>query len=152
MRVRRRSIAISVLVLIFLTVLPLVLQMYIPQEYFRAILIMTGYDLVALLNKIGVLGVLISVFILLRGSVEKASKAGLGVSIAYKAFWLLVLFFVLGLGNIENLGVAVIGGSGGGASNVVMFDLRLIALLGTVIVALMIAHSVIEFREKKPSV
>ena len=113
MRLRRRSIALAVLVLIFLTVLPTVLQMYIPQEYFRAILTMTGYDLAALLNKIGVLGVAISAFIILRGSVEKASKAGLGVSIAYKAFWLVVLFFVLGLGNIENLGVAVLGGSAG---------------------------------------
>ena len=150
MRVRRRSIAVSVLVLIFLTVLPLVLQMYIPQEYFRAILTMTGYDLAALLNKIGVLGVAMSAFIILRGSVEKASKAGLGVSIAYKAFWLVVLFFVLGLGNIENLGVAVLGGSGGGASNVVMFDLRLIALLATVIVALMIAHSVMSFAKRNP--
>lgn len=149
MKMKKKSIAFAVLALIFLTVLPVALQMYIPREFFTAFSIMGGIDLAALLNKVAVIGVVLSIFIILRGAVEKYSETGLALSIAYKVFWLVIVLFALGLGKIENLGVAVLSGSGGGASNVVMFDLRLIALLATAVVALMIAHSVIEQRERK---
>lgn len=151
MRVKRKSIALAVLALVFLTALPLVLETYIPSEFFRAFSTMGGIDLAALLNKVAVIGVTMSAFIILRGSVEKVSRDGLALSIAYKVFWLMIVFFVLGLGNIENLGLAVLGGSGGTATNVVMFDLRLIAFLATVVVALMVTHSVIEYREDRSS-
>lgn len=149
MRLRARSIILAAIALILLTALPMALPMYVPQEFFRAFTMMAGIDLAALLIRIEILGVAMSAFILLNGTINKATMIGLGVSIAYKVFWMMVLLFVLGLGYIENLGVAVIGGNSGGASNIVMFDFRLIALLATVIVAMMIAHNIIEFRESK---
>jgi hypothetical protein len=48
--------------------------------------------------------------LILRGSVEKVSRGGLALSIAYKVFWLMIVPFALGLGKIENLGLAVLGG------------------------------------------
>jgi hypothetical protein len=152
MRLRARSIILAAIALILLTALPMALPMYVPQEFFRAFTMMAGIDLAALLIRIEILGVAVSAFILLNGSINKATMIGLGVSIANKVFWMMVLLFVLGLGYIENLGVAIIGGTSGGASNIVMFDFRLIALLATVIVAMMIAHNIIEFRESKPIV
>lgn len=90
-----------------------------------------------------------SAFIILRGSVQKVSRSGLALSIAYKVFWFTIVLFTLGLGNIGNLGLAVIGGSDGTATNVVMVDFRLIAFLAAVTVALMVSHSVIEYREAR---
>jgi hypothetical protein len=150
MRVKRKTMAVAVLAMTFLTALPLALEMIIPSEFFRAFSTMGGIDLAALLNKVAVIGMTMSAFIILRGSVEKVSRGGLVLSIAYKVFWLMIVLFALGLGNIENLGLAVLGGSGGTATNVVMFDFRLIAFLATVIVALMTAHSAIEYREGGP--
>lgn len=152
MKVRARSIIFAVLALVLLTVLPIILSIYVPQEFFKAISMMTGMDFASLLSKVEVLGVVVSALIILKGSFEKTTRVGLGVSIAYKVFWLMVLVYMLSLGNIENLGVAVLGGSSGVASNVVMLDFRLIVVLATVIVALMIVHTVIEYREKRLTV
>jgi len=151
MRVKRRSAAVAFLVLVFITALPLALEMYIPGEFFQAFSSMAGIDLAALMNEVAVIGVMMSAFIILRGSVEKFSRDGLVLSIAYKVFWLMIVIFALGLGSIENLGLAVLGSSTATASNVVMVDFRLIAFLATVIVALMVAHSIIEYREGRPS-
>jgi hypothetical protein len=109
---------------------------------------MSGFDLPGLLTKIEILGMTMSAMILMRSVFEKETAWGFGVSIVYKLYWLVVLFFILGLGSVENLGVAVIGGSTSNTSNIVMFDFRLISFLATIIVSLMIAHSFIEFREK----
>ena len=69
---------------------------------------MGGIDLAALMNKVAVIGVTMTAFIILRGSVEKLSRDWLVLSIAYKAFWLMIVIFALGLGSIENLGQAVL--------------------------------------------
>lgn len=150
MRVKRRSVAVAILALIFLTALPLALEMYIPGEFFRAFSTMAGIDLAALMNEVAVMGAMVSAFIILRGSVEKLSRDWLVLSIAYKVFWLMVVISALSLGSIGNLGQAVLGVSSGTATNVVMVDFRLIAFLATVIVALMAAHSFIEYREVRP--
>jgi hypothetical protein len=151
MKIRIKTMVVAALALIFLTALPLALETYVPSEFFRAFTVMGGVDLMALLNKVVIIGVAMAVLVILRGSTEKASRAGLGVSIAYKVFWFLVVLFILGLGNIENLGLAVLGGTSGGATNTVIFDFRLIAFLMAAIVALMIAHALIDYRESKTS-
>ena len=147
MRIKRKTVAVALLALVFLVALPLALEMYLPGEFFRAFSTMGGIDLAALMNKVAVIGVTMTAFIILRGSVEKLSRDWLVLSIAYKAFWLMIVIFALGLGSIENLGQAVLGGSSDAATNIVTVDFRLIALLAAVIVALMIAHSVIVYRE-----
>jgi len=151
MKVNRKSVAFALLALVFLVALPLALEMFIPREFLRAFSTMGGIDLAALMNEVAVMGVMMSAFIILRGSVEKLSRDWLVLSIAYKVFWLMILFFVLGIGSFENLGQAMLGGSSSTATNIVMVDFRLIAFLAMVIVALMVAHSVIEYREGRPT-
>jgi len=152
MRIKIRTVLLAFLTLTFLTVVPLALETYLPSEFFRAFASMGGLDLMPLLNKVATIGVTMAAFVVLRGSIGRASLAGLGVSIAYELFWFLIVLFVLGLGNLENLGLAVLGGTSGGATNIVTFDFRLIALLAAATVALMIAHTLIEYREGKASV
>jgi len=148
MKVKRKSIIIAVLILVFFTVLPLASPMFIPSEFFKAFSIMGGINLIALLNKVAVIGLAMSVLVLLKGSVKKASQASLALSIISKVFWLIIVLFALSLGKIENFGLAILGG-GNGAVNIVIFDLRLIALLAAVIVALKIVYSIFEFQESK---
>jgi len=147
MKIKTRTIIFAIFALLLLTILPIILTIYVPQEFFRGISMMIGTDLSSLLSEIEVYGVFVTIFIILNGMYEKTTRIGLGVSIAYKLFSLLGLIYGLSLGKIENLGVAVLGSSGGGASNVVMLDLRIFVVLATVITALMIIHTVIEYRE-----
>jgi len=148
MKVKRKSIVVAILTLILFTVLPLASPMFIPSEFFRAFYIMGGIDLAALMNKVAVIGFAMSVLVLLKGSVEKASHAGLALSIISKVFWFIIVLFALGIGKIENLGLAVLGG-GSGSLNMVIFDLRLIAFVAAIIVALKIVYSIFEFQESK---
>jgi len=147
MRIKRKTVAVALLALVFLVALPLALEMYLPGEFLRAFSTMGGIDLAALMNKVAVMGATMSAFIILRGSVEKFSRDWLALSIAYKVFWLMIVIFALGLGSIENLGQAVLGSNSDTATNIVTVDFRLFAFLAALIVALMVAHSVIEYRE-----
>jgi len=149
MKISRKSIVVAILILVFFTALPLASPRLIPSEFFKAFSMMGGIDIMALLNKVAVIGLAMSVLVLLKGSVEKASQAGLALSIISKLFWLVIVLFALGIGKIENFGLATLGG-GNGALNVVIFDLRLIALLATIIVALKVIHSILKFKETKP--
>ena len=79
---------------------------------------------------------------------KKSSKAGLILSIISKVFWFIIVLFILGLGKIENFGLAVLGGGSDSASNIVILDLRLIAFLAAIIVFLKIVNSILEFRER----
>jgi len=148
MKVKRKSIIVAVIILIFCTALPLASPMLIPSEFFKAFSMKGGIDIMALLNKVAVIGLAMSVLVLLKGSVEKDSQTGLALSIVSKAFWLMIVLFALGIGKIENFGLAILGG-GNGALNIVIFDLRLIALLATIIVALKIVYSILELQESK---
>ncbi|MGQ9782167.1 MAG: hypothetical protein ACUVQ8_08010 [Nitrososphaeria archaeon] len=147
MKVRVKPIIIATITLIFLTILPLASLKFIPQEFFKSASAIGGIDLTSLLNKISVIGFAMATLILLNGMVEKPSKAGLVLSIISKVFWLAVVLFILGLAKIENFGLAVLGGGSGSASNIVTLDLRLIAVLATIIAFLKIVNSKLEFRE-----
>ena len=149
MKANRKAIAKAVLILIILTVLPVVGRQWIPSELFRALSTQGGFDLVGLLNRVAVVGVVLSVLVLLRGHVDRSSSRYLALSAGWKVFWLVFVFFLLGVGYPETLGLAILGGKTGGNENVVVFDFRLFAFLATVIVVLMIARSIIQFQEAK---
>jgi len=148
MRVNVKSIIKALLILIFLTVLPLYGLQLMPGEFFK-LFTMQGFDIAGLVNKIALIGVVMAALVLLRGHVQKPSGTHLALATVWKVFLLYIVFFALGLGRPETLGLAVLGGEAGGASNLVIFDLRLFGALATVIVALMIIRSVIEFRQIK---
>ncbi len=152
MKINTKSIAKAVLVLIFLTVLPAMGRQMIPPEFFRTFSIQGGFDLMDLLNRIALIGVAMSVLVVLRGHVEKASAGYLALSAVWKVFWLFMIFFALGLGHPETLGLAALGGKSEAAENFVIFDFRLFAGLATAIVVLMIVRSVIIFQETKSKV
>jgi len=151
MKVRKRSIMFAVLILVIFTILPLYSQSVIPQEYLRAFL-SQGFNLVDLVSKIAFIGLVMSILILLKGFFEKTSVTYLALSIVSTVFWLLIVFFALGVGKMENLGLTVISSEAGGVSNAIIFDLRLFAYLATVITGLKIVHSILKFRQAKSKV
>jgi hypothetical protein len=147
MKVNLKAIAKAIVILVVFTVLPIYGQKLIPAEFQKAFTIQIGIDVVGLLNTVAVGGVAMAVLVLLRGHLQKVSAAYLVVSSVWKVFWLFVLFFILGAGHPETLGLLQLGGAGGPATNTVVFDFRFFALLATVVVALMIVRSVLQFQE-----
>lgn len=149
MKINVKSIVKGIAILVILTVLPIIGRQWIPTEFYRAISSQSGFDLTDLLNRIAVIGAILAVLIVLRGHVEKLTTRHLALSTAWKGFWLFMVFFVLGLGYPETLGLAVLEGKSEAAENIVTFDFRLFAVLASVIVVLMIARSVMQFQEAK---
>jgi len=152
MKINIKSIAKAVLILVFLTVLPVMGRQMIPSEFFRAFSMQGGFDLMDLLNRVALIGVTMSVLVVLRGHVEKSSAGYLALSAVWKVFWLFMVFFALGLGHPETLGLAALGGKTEAVENSVIFDFRLFAGLATAIVVLMIVRSVLQFQETNPTV
>jgi hypothetical protein len=149
LKVNAKAIAKAVIVLFILTILPFIGLRVLPPEFARALLMQSGFDVLALINRVAVIGVVLTILILLRGHVEKSSSKGLAVSTVWKGFWLFFVFFLLGAGYPETLGLAILGGKSAQAENIVVFDFRLFAALSTVIVAAMIVRSVLQFKEAK---
>ncbi|MEM3403797.1 MAG: hypothetical protein QXJ17_04625 [Nitrososphaeria archaeon] len=148
MKVNVKSIIVAAIALILFTILPLASPKLVAPEFFKAASAIWGIDLVSLLNKVAVIGFIMAALILLNGMAEKSSKTGLILSITSKIFWFIVVLFILGLGKIENFGLAVLSGGSDNVSNIVTVDLRLIALLAAVIVSLKIANLILEFRDR----
>jgi len=151
MKVNAKATAKAVVILVFFAVLPLFGQHLMPSEFFNAFSTQ-GFDILGLLNKIALIGLAVAVLVLLRGNVGKASDSYLALSTAWKVLWLFIVFFALGLGHPETLGLAVISSTAGGAENSVTFDFRLFAGLATTIVALMIIKSIVEFQKTESTV
>lgn len=149
MKLNAKSIAKAVLILVFLTIMPILGQQFIPSEFFR-VFSTQGFDIVGLLNKIALIGLIAAVLVLLRGHVQKTTSSYLALSTAWKFFWLFIVIFALSLGHPETLGLATMSSTSESAENSVTFDSRLFTGLATVVVALMIARSIIEYRETKP--
>jgi len=151
MKIRKKSVAFAVLILVIFTILPLYGQSVIPQEYLIAFS-SQGFNLVDLLSKIAFIGLVMSILILLKGFFEKTSAPYLALSIVSTVFWLLIVFFALGVGKMENLGLTVISSEAGGVLNTLILDLRLFACLAIVITGLKIVHSILKFRQAKSKV
>ena len=152
MKVNVKSIVKASLILVFLTILPVFGQQFIPSEFLMAFSMQGGFDLIDLLYRIAIIGVVMSLLVLIRGNLEKGSNRYLIISSVWKTFWLFVVFFILGIGHPETLGLAVLGGKAESTENYVTFDFRLFAGLATIIVVLMIARSIMIFQETKPKV
>lgn len=149
MKMNVKTIAKASVILIVLTILPIIGQQSIPSEFIKAFAVMGGFDIVDLLNRIAVVGVVMSILVLARGHLNKDSRNYLITASVWKIFWLFMVFFALGIGHPETLGQTVLGGKAEAAENIVTFDFRLFAGLVTAIVALMIVRSVIMFQDTK---
>lgn len=147
MKANVRAIATVIVIVVVFTVLPIYGQRWIPAELQKVFTIQMGIDVTRILNTVAVGGAVLASLILLRGHLQKISAAYLVVSSVWKVFWLFVLFFILGAGHPETLGLLQLGGAGGPATNNVVFDFRFFALLATVVVVLMIVRSVLQFQE-----
>lgn len=148
MKINGKAIAKTIAATIFLVALPIIGQRWIPEMAIRFLMLQSGLDLIGILNRIAVIGVILSVLVLVTGHVQKDSKEHLIISFGWKAFWLLIVIFLLSLGYPETLGLARLGGEKGGAGNVIVFDFRLFTFLATVIIILMTANSILQFKEK----
>jgi hypothetical protein len=149
LKVNGKTIVKASLILIVLTILPIIGQQLIPSEFIKAFSMQGGFDIVDLLNRIAVVGVVMFVLVIARGHLNKDSRNYLITASVWKIFWLFIVFFALGIGHPETLGQTVLGGKTETTENIVTFDFRLIAILATVIVVLMITRSVIMFQERK---
>ena len=147
MKINLKAVAKAIVVLLLLTILPIVGRQWIPEEFFRAFSAQGGFDINGLINSVALIGVVLSVLILLRGHAEQTSSTYLVLSAVWKVFWLGIVFFVLGAGHPETLGLLMLGGKSGANENIVVFDFRLFAFLATVIVIVMIVRSVLQFQE-----
>jgi hypothetical protein len=153
MKVNMRAIVTAIVIVVVLTVLPIYGQRWIPAELLKVFTIQMGIDVTSILNSVAVGGAVLASLILLKGHLHKTSAAFLVVASVWKIFWLGVLFFLLGAGHPETLGLLQLGAKGGPATNNVAFDFRFFALLATAVVALMIVRSVLQFQEaNKPSI
>jgi len=149
MKANVKTIAKASVILIVLTILPIIGQQLIPTEFIRAFTVMGGLNIVDLLNRIAIIGVVMFVLVLIRGHLNKDSKNYLIVASVWKTFWLFMVFFIIGIGHPETLGQTVLGGKAEAAENIVTFDFRLFAGLATLIVALMFVRSIMMFQETK---
>jgi hypothetical protein len=147
MKIKKESILVATLILVLFTALPLASRVLIPPTFLSALSEGGGTNLTDLLTEISAIGLAMSILVLLNGSFGKASVAGLALSVTWKVFWLTPVLFALGLGRIEDLGLAVLSFEVDGALNTVTFDLRLFAVLAVIIVAMKIVCSVLEFQE-----
>ena len=147
MKINLKAVAKAIVVLLLLTILPIVGRQWIPEEFFRAFSAQGGFDINGLINSVAVIGVFLSVLTFLRGHAEKTSSPYLALSAVLKVFWLIFVFFVLGAGHPETLGLLMLGGKAGTNENIVVFDFRLFAFLASSIVIVMIVRSVLQFQE-----
>ena len=113
MKINIKAAVKAVLILVFLTVLPIIGLQWIPAELLGFIQTLSGFNLTDLLNRIAVLGAILSALVLIRGNLEKSSSKYLHISTVWKIYWLVIVFFLLGIGHPETLGLAVLGGRGG---------------------------------------
>jgi len=143
------TIVKAIIVLIFLTILPIVGQRYLPSELQRLLTSQSGINIISIINNIAVIGVVLAVFMLVRGHIAKSSSAYLAVASAWKIFLLFIVLFILGAGHPETFGLMEIGGKAEAAENIVTFNFRLFAVLVTIVVLLMIIRNIIQFQEAK---
>jgi hypothetical protein len=152
MKANVKSIVKASIILIFLTILPIIGQQLIPLEFIRAFAAMGGFDVVDLLNRIAIVGIIMSVLVLVRGHMNKDSRNYLIAASVWKIFWLFMIFFILGIGHPETLGQTVLGAKTETVENIVTLDFRLFTILVAIIVALMITRSIMIFQEAKSKV
>jgi len=153
MRLRIKTVLISIIILLLLTILPIVLQGRLTEDIYTYLSKSAGIDLRIVLNDFEILGVVIASTILIGSLFEKTTAIGFALSAVTKIIWIIVAAFVLSLGDLQHIGIAAIGSSGGTPSITVMIDLRLFILLIGIILVMMILYSYLEYREaivKKP--
>lgn len=152
MRVKVKHMIVAVMTIIFLTILPLTASKLIPEEFFKVVYTTTGINLMSILNKVSLIGFVLAILIISKSMFEKSSKMGLILSISSKVFWFIVVLFILGLGRVENFGLAMLNSENENVSNTVILDLQLIAFLTSIIVFLKIVNSVLEFKERSQTI
>ena len=150
MRLKPRTIAITVAAFLLLTALPLIIQGYIPEEVYTYLSKAAGVDLKATLNEIAILGLLITTTLILPNLWERNTIQGLVASTSTRIIWLTITAYTLSLGDLSHLGTAIVSSGTKTTYNMVAIDLRLFIGLAAVITALKIAYSVIEYNMLKP--
>ena len=148
MRLRIRTIIVSVLVLGFLTVLPLLYQSRVPEEAYTYLSKTSGIDLRAALNEVAVFGLVIATIIVLGDLFEKNTAPWLVALTVTRIIWVIVIALIPSFGNLQHLGFATIGSGSGASFNMVEIDLRFFVVMVAIIFAMKISYSVLEYRNK----
>jgi hypothetical protein len=74
LKVNAKAIAKAVVVLFILTILPFIGLRVLPPEFARALFMQSGFDVLALINRVAVIGVILTILILLRGTSKNLLK------------------------------------------------------------------------------
>ena len=143
-----KAVLDAVLTFVVSTLIPLMVPRILPPEALEAISYIV-FDLIGFLNKIALIGVVMTVMALLRGFVDEASPVRLGISTASKVLWFVVFLLVLGLGRIDTMGITTLSMEMGGGVNTVTLDFQLFIYFAFMIVLLKIVHSFLDFREAR---
>lgn len=129
---------------IIFTASPLIILQMIPLEILD-VLALQGFNLYDLLTKFALLGLIMSIFTLLKGFTEETSISHLLISLSSNIFWLVITFFGIGFGSIGSLGITEISSEIGGISNTITIDLRLFVYLTILTTFLKMVHSILNY-------
>lgn len=146
---RKRTIIVSVAILVILTGLPILGQGRLPEELYTYISKTSGIDLRAVLNEIAAIGLVIAFTIILGDVFKKNTTPGLVASTVTRVIWFIVIAFVLSLGDLGHIGLATIVSGNGASFNMVVIDLRFFVFLIAVIMVMKVGYSILEYRENK---
>ena len=147
MRLRIRTVILSVLILGLLTALPILGQSRIPEEAYTYLSKTSGIDLRAVLNEVAVFGLVIASIIVLGDVFEKNTGPWLVASTVTRVIWVIVIAFIPSFGNLQHLGFVTIGSGSGASFNMMEIDLRFFILMVAIIFAMKISYSVLEYRK-----
>lgn len=138
-------IPVLITFLIF-TVSPLIILQIIPVAILN-LLALQGFNLPDLLTNFALVGVILTIFTLLKGFTEQTSISHLLISLSSHIFWLVITIFAIGLGSIETLGISIISIEISGISNIIMLDLRLFVYLFILITGLKMIQSIMSYKQ-----
>jgi hypothetical protein len=128
------------------TASPLIILQIIPVDILN-LLVLQGFNLPDLLTNFALVGIILTIFTLLKGFTEPTSMSHLLISLSSHIFWLVITVFALGLGSIETLGISIISTEIRGISNTIMLDLRLFVYLFILITFLKMIQSILSYQE-----
>jgi hypothetical protein len=150
MRLKAKTIVITVVAFILLTVFPILIQGYLPEEVYTYLSKTAGIDLKATLNNTAILGLFITATFILGDLYERNTLKGLIASTFVRVIWFTVTTYTLSLGDLTHMGLATIGSGTGTTYNLVVIDLRLFIILAAVITALKITFSTLDYNLMRP--
>jgi hypothetical protein len=108
-----------------------------------------GFSLQSFATQMAMLGFVIASVTLVKGIVERTSITYLILDVVENIVALIFTFFVIGIGNVGNLGLTDFSIVQGNLTANIALDIRVFLWVTIVIVGLRVVSSIVEFKEAK---